>query len=154
MTQSSTVHAAASTRLEFATPEWFAMFGEVLRELASRHSGDSETISFSEVYQHVPRDIAGHDGAVGWAVEVDCGHVTYAPEPDPTADIVIACDYAFARDMLQEYDSTDEVAHRERKAVYRAAAAGGKFDVRGDLRRSPAVLAELHDAVAARTIQA
>ena len=154
MTQGSTARATRTTRLEFATPEWFAMFGEVLTELGRRHPGGDERITFSEVYHHVPRDIAGHDGPVGWAVEVDGSRVTYAPEPDPTADIVIEVDYGFARDMLQEHDDSDPVSPSDQKSALRAAAAAGKFHVSGDLRRSPAVLANLHDAVAARTIQA
>jgi hypothetical protein len=141
------------TRLPACTPEWFAMFGEVVADMAREVKGIEGRISFSEIYRNVPRDVAGHDGPVGWRSVLERGQVDFAATPDEGADIVIEVDYSFLCEMLREFDHSDELAARERRAAVAAAAAAGRFQVHGDLRRGPAALAGLHDAIAARTIQ-
>jgi hypothetical protein len=146
---------SAATRLVACTPEWFAMFGDVLAALArERASDDQERITISEIYRDVPPGVAGHDGPIGWTATIDGRTVIFTPSPDAAADIVLEVDYAFLCESLQEHDPSDEDANAGRKAAVAAAAAAGRFHVRGDLRRSPAVLSELHDRLAARTSRA
>jgi hypothetical protein len=145
--------SATGTRLEFATPAWFTMFGQVLADVPHAPPADGGCCSFSEFYLDVPRGVAGHDEPVGWTVVVDDAQVSFRPQPDAAADIVIEVDYAFARDMMEEYDSADPESRRERKNAMIEATKAGKFKIRGDLRRSPTMLTALHDVLAARTVQ-
>jgi hypothetical protein len=129
------------------------MLGEVLAALPVA-GANVDGVSFSEIYHHVPREVAGHDGPVGWSVVAEGGRLDYRPQPDLEADIVIELDYVFAVESLQEHDGGDEAALGARKALVAAAGAAGRFVVRGDLRSSPKALEGLHDALAARTSQA
>jgi hypothetical protein len=130
------------------------MFGEVLATLArERASDDQQPISVSEIYRDVPPDIAGQRGAVGWTATVQGRQVDFTSTPDADADIVLEVDYTFLCESLQELDGSDEAAQTVRKAAVVAAGAAGRFRVRGDLTRSPAVLSELHEHLAARTTQ-
>lgn len=142
-------------REEFATPAWFAMMGEVLVELAREGGpGQVDEVTVSELYRDVPREVAGHDAPVGWRIVLSGPRLDYTPEPDADADIVIEVDYAFARDMLQELEASDEEARAARRAAVAAARTAGLLQARGDGTRSPAILRPLHDALAARTVQA
>lgn len=154
MTHAGPVRAGADTpaRIEFATPAWFVMLGEVLAVLAVADECSDGT-RFSEVYHRVPREVAGHGGPVGWSVVVQRGRLHYTPEPDLDADLVIEVDHDFALETLQEHGVGDEATSIERKAAVAAAGAAGRFRVRGDLRNSPKALIGLHDALAARTVQ-
>ena len=154
MSSGPAVSTARAARVEFATAEWFEMFAAVVEELAPRYSDVTGRASFSEVYRHVPPEIAPHDGLIGWCLVADDGRYTYRAEPDRAADVIIEVDYAFARDMLQEYDASNAAERRERRSALAEATAAARFEVRGDTSRNPSILRELHDALAARTVQA
>ncbi len=139
-------------KFDFGSSGWLDVLRGAYEEAVANGGDEARSTSFTmcEVYTDVPADLEP-TGRIAWHCRLHEGVVAFKPFDEPAADVHLTLDYASVLPMgrLVVDGNAEKEAEMQRMAA--TAVRAGKFIVKGDLRKRPAFLAGVHDAVARMT---
>ena len=150
------IPVAVDQRCEFLSELWIAEATSFLEAAAARPAFAATRFSLSESFTDAPAPLADADGCVAWHFDIDRGRVRVGTGERADTDVRVRGDYqaALGYAQLVHAAGAEAVERGHRELRHRFGPRAVQID--GRLPEEPGVaslISELHDHMAARTIE-